>query len=127
MRKLMMCSIVAVDVDLRAAQTHPISDPVAGCQSMVPKSGHRFSERSCSIKRFAKREESMRRFGAFLLLAALATPAAAEFPDKPIRLIVPQAPGSATDTVARILGAEPGKEVGQLIVVDNTPASALTI
>src|ERR1044072_9329034 len=94
---------------------------------MIPKSGHRFSERSCSIKRFAKREESMRRFGAFLLLAALATPAAAEFPDKAIRLIVPQAPGSATDTGARILAAELGKELGQQIVVDNRPGGALTI
>src|SRR6478735_8982772 len=69
----------------------------------------------------------MRRFGALLLLAALATPAAAEFPDKPIRLIVPQAPGSATDTVARILGAELSKELGQQIVVDNRPGGALTI
>src|ERR1044072_3367925 len=69
----------------------------------------------------------MRGFGAFLLLAALATPAAAEFPDRPIRLIVPQAPGSATDTVARILGAELGKELGQQIVVDNCPGGALTI
>src|ERR1044072_6681712 len=69
----------------------------------------------------------MRGFGAFLLLAALATPAAAEFPDKPIRLIVPQAPASATDTVARILGAELGKELGQQIVVDNRPGGALTI
>src|SRR5689334_18116577 len=69
----------------------------------------------------------MRRLAAVLLFAALATPAAAEFPDKPIRLIVPQAPGSATDTVARILGAELAKELGQQIVVDNRPGGALTI
>jgi len=47
--------------------------------------------------------------------------------DTPIRLIVPQAAGSATDTVARILGAELGKELGQQIVVDNRPGGALTI
>ena len=71
----------------------------------------------------------MRRLGAVVLLLAglFAFPAAAEFPDKPIRLIVPQAPGSATDTVARILGAELGKELGQQIVVDNRPGGALTI
>src|SRR6478672_11658582 len=68
----------------------------------------------------------MRLFGALLLLA-LATPAAAEFPDKPIHLIVPQAAGSATDTVARILGAELSKELGQQIIVDNRPGGALTI
>ena len=39
---------------------------------------------------------------------ALPTAARAEYPDKPIRLIVPQAAGSATDTVARILAAELG-------------------
>ena len=46
------------------------------------------------------------RFTLLLLACAFATGAAAEYPDKPIRLIVPQAAGSATDTVARILGAE---------------------
>src|SRR5688572_21140042 len=71
----------------------------------------------------------MRTFGAALLLfaATLSFPAAAEYPDKPIRLIVPQAPGSATDTVARILGAELAKELGQQIIVDNRPGGALTI
>ncbi len=69
---------------------------------------------------------------AFLLLPLLlagapATGAAAEYPDKPIRLVVPQAAGSATDTVARILGAELGKEIGQQIVIDNRPGGALTI
>ena len=62
-----------------------------------------------------------------LLACAFATGAAAEYPDKPIRLVVPQAPGSATDTVARILGAELGKEIGQQIVVDNRPGGALTL
>ncbi len=62
-----------------------------------------------------------------LLACAFATGAAAEYPDKPVRLIVPQAPGSATDTVARILGAELGKEIGQQIVVDNRPGGALTL
>jgi len=40
---------------------------------------------------------------------------------------VPQAAGSATDTVARILGAELGKELGQQIVIDNRPGGALTL
>lgn len=70
----------------------------------------------------------MRRFAlVVLLVAAFAAPAAAEYPDKPIRLIVPQAAGSATDAVARILGAELGKELGQQIIVDNRPGGALTI
>src|SRR5712692_6523474 len=69
---------------------------------------------------------------AFLLLPLLlagapATGAAADYPDKPIRLVVPQAAGSATDTVARILGAELGKETGQQIIVENRPGGALTI
>src|SRR5215813_14163408 len=52
-----------------------------------------------------------------LITCAFATGAAAEYPDKPIRLIVPQAAGSATDTVARILGAELGKELVQPIAL----------
>src|SRR6188472_3254445 len=62
-----------------------------------------------------------------LLACAFATGAAAQYPDKPIKLIVPQAAGSATDTVARILGAELAKEVGQQIIIDNRPGGALTL
>src|SRR6266496_3136807 len=67
------------------------------------------------------------RYVAFLLTSLIATGAAAEYPDRPVRLIVPQAPGSATDTVARILGAELAKELGVQIIVDNRPGGALTI
>ena len=67
------------------------------------------------------------RLTPLLLICAFATGAAAQYPDKPIRLIVPQAAGSATDTVARIRGAELGKELAQQIVIDNRPGGALTI
>jgi tripartite-type tricarboxylate transporter receptor subunit TctC len=67
-------------------------------------------------------------FAWLLVCAALtSSPASAEFPDKPIRLIVPQAAGSATDTLARIVAAELGKELGQNVLVDNRPGGALTI
>jgi tripartite-type tricarboxylate transporter receptor subunit TctC len=62
-----------------------------------------------------------------LVLCVYASAAAAEYPDRPVRLIVPQAAGSATDTVARILGAELAKELGQQIIIDDRPGGALTI
>ena len=62
-----------------------------------------------------------------LLLACTAFSAAAQYPDRPLRFIVPQAPGSATDTVARILAPEMAKALGQPLVVENRPGGALTI
>jgi tripartite-type tricarboxylate transporter receptor subunit TctC len=53
--------------------------------------------------------------------------ARAEYPDHPIRLIVPQAPGSATDVLARMLATEMGPILGQTIIVDNRPGGALTL
>ncbi|MGA9081850.1 MAG: tripartite tricarboxylate transporter substrate binding protein, partial [Pseudolabrys sp.] len=63
-----------------------------------------------------------------LTLATMAASApAADYPDHPIRFIVPQAAGSATDTVARILAAELSKQFGQQVIVDDRPGGALTI
>ena len=68
------------------------------------------------------------RFAFFLFAACMfASAATAEYPDRPIRLIVPQAAGSATDTVARILGAELANELGVQVIVDNRPGGALTL
>jgi tripartite-type tricarboxylate transporter receptor subunit TctC len=64
---------------------------------------------------------------ALLVTCATSVPACAEYPDRPIRLIVPQAAGSATDTVARILAAELAKDLRQQIIVDDRPGGALTI
>ena len=52
---------------------------------------------------------------------------AATFPDRPIRLIVPQAPGSATDNISRIVAAELGPQLGTTIVIENRPGAAFTL
>jgi tripartite-type tricarboxylate transporter receptor subunit TctC len=41
------------------------------------------------------------------------------YPDRPIRLMMPNAPGSANDTMGRILAAKLGDALGQQIIVDN--------
>ena len=63
----------------------------------------------------------------FFIACALTTPAAAEYPDHPIRMVVPQAAGSSTDTVTRVLAAALSDELHQQVVVDDRPGGALTL
>jgi tripartite-type tricarboxylate transporter receptor subunit TctC len=60
-------------------------------------------------------------------LAALPGKAAAAFPDRPIRLLVPFPPGGAADLMARSLGQKLGQQVGQAIVLDNRGGAGGTI
>lgn len=57
------------------------------------------------------------------IVAAMAAPAAAEFPDRPITWVVPYTPGGITDTGSRIIAEVLSKELGQPVVVENRPGA----
>lgn len=67
------------------------------------------------------------RFGAGIALAALTTLACADYPDKPVTLVVPFAAGGPTDKIARDLAEALREPLGQTIVVDNTVGAGGTI
>ncbi len=66
---------------------------------------------------------------ALLACAAFVLPAAAQdaYPNKPINMIVPFAPGGASDVIARLVGEELGKVLGQRIVNENMGGAGGTI
>jgi putative tricarboxylic transport membrane protein len=66
---------------------------------------------------------------ALLVMAVLCGPAvaAAEFPERPITLIVPWAPGGSTDQTARVLARAAEASLGQPIVVLNKPGASTTL
>jgi len=68
-------------------------------------------------------------FGSFAALAMLCGPVAqaADFPSKPITIIVPFAAGGPTDTVARLLGQAMGADLKQTVIVENVAGAGGTV
>jgi tripartite-type tricarboxylate transporter receptor subunit TctC len=62
-----------------------------------------------------------------VLSSALVTAHAQGYPTRPVRLIVPQAPGSSSDTLARVVAADLSRQLGQQVIVDNRAGGALMI
>ena len=61
---------------------------------------------------------------AVLLAAApLAASAQTSFPTKPLRIVVPNAPGGAADLTARAVGQKMSQGLGQPVVIDNKPGA----
>ncbi len=66
-----------------------------------------------------------RLLAAWFCLALTAT--AAEYPDHPVRMIVPFTPAGATDLLGRLVGERLGKKLGQRVVVDNRPGAGANL
>jgi tripartite-type tricarboxylate transporter receptor subunit TctC len=66
---------------------------------------------------------------ALVAAALIALPAAhaQPYPSHPITMVVPFPAGSATDTVARLIGTEMSKRLGQTLVMENVPGASGTI
>lgn len=62
-----------------------------------------------------------------LSLAVFVGAAHAEFPDKPVRIVVPFAPGGGTDLIARTLGQGMSQALGQPVIVENKPGGGTAI
>jgi tripartite-type tricarboxylate transporter receptor subunit TctC len=69
----------------------------------------------------------MHRFCFALLMVAMTAAQAADYPQRPIRLIVPYSAGGSTDTVARITGARLSERLGQQVVIDNRTGAGTLI
>ena len=59
--------------------------------------------------------------------SALAFPAFAAYPDKPLRIVVTFAPGGASDIVARVMGEQLSKILSQPVIIDNRPGAGGSI
>ena len=55
--------------------------------------------------------------------ASTALAAEAQYPNRPLRLIIPQSPGGASDTVGRVVALKLGERLGHQVVADNRPGA----
>jgi tripartite-type tricarboxylate transporter receptor subunit TctC len=69
----------------------------------------------------------MATIGSVLALAAAEPVLAQNWPTKPIRVVVPYAPGSATDLVPRTVFDQVARQVGQTVIIDNRPGGGTTL
>lgn len=61
----------------------------------------------------------MNRLVPLIAACLIAAPSFAQFPSKPIRIVVPFGAGSATDLISRVIGSSVSAAIGQPVIVDN--------
>ena len=69
----------------------------------------------------------MKKLLAALCFLPVLAIAQGDYPNKPVRLIVPFPPGGATDVVARLLAVKLGEGLKQQVVIENRPGAGATL
>src|SRR5262245_28808842 len=80
-------------------------------------------QRICGLLRTVRRVAALALPGGLALVLAGACLAQPHYPSRAVRLLVPNPPGGATDTLARVFAPRLGEALGQPVVVDNRPGS----
>jgi tripartite-type tricarboxylate transporter receptor subunit TctC len=77
----------------------------------------------------SRRRAALALLAALPLVASAAQPGAKDpvYPGRPVRIIVPFAPGGPTDLMARLLGTKLTEQWGQQVIVDNRPGASANI
>jgi tripartite-type tricarboxylate transporter receptor subunit TctC len=66
-------------------------------------------------------------FAAMACAGAIQEVGAQPWPNKPIKIVVPFAPGGATDIIGRLVAQKLGDRIGQPVVIENKPGAGTTI
>src|ERR1700755_2204472 len=82
---------------------------------------------NCGPFEGAPRSRTLARFVAVVATALTAVAAHADWPDHPVKWIVPFAPGGANDLMARAAADGVSKRIGQPIVIENKPGAGAAI
>src|SRR5215207_3275622 len=101
---------------------------------MIPKSGCRFSEK-IMLKQKDLRSPSMRPViirrwlwtVLFFVLSAAASFAQDVYPSRLVKIILPSAPGSTTDMLARLLADQLSQKWGKPVIVENISGGGMSI
>ena len=80
-----------------------------------------------SVTNPSRRRLALAAAGFLLSTSVLRHAAAQPWPNKPLRIVVPFAPGGASDTIARILADQLPRRLGQPVIIENKPGASTII